>query len=134
MSTTPPKSQYLLLFQGTDWASELAPAEIQEIMGRTNAWFDRLSSEGKAKGAQPLEMKGQTVSFKNGVISDGPFVESKESVGGYLLLEVAGFEEAMAIARGNPMVPHGLVVEVRPVAAECPSVKAALEKAAPALV
>lgn len=123
MSTPSSKSQYLLLFRGTNWHRELSPQEIQEIMGRTNAWFDGLAREGKAKGAQPLEGEGKTISYKNGSVADGPFTESKESIGGYLLLEVGNFEEAMAIARENPMIPYGLTVEVRPVAEACPANK-----------
>jgi len=123
-------NQYLLLFSGPDWTTGLAPQEVQEMMDRTHAWFDRLFGEGKAKGAQPLEKTGRTISIKNGMIADGPFVESKESIGGYLLLEVADEEEAVAIARQNPMLTAGLNIEVRPVADICPSVRAALEKTA----
>ena len=133
MSTPSEKSQYLLLFRGTNWHRELSAQEIQEIMGRTNAWFDRLSREGKSKAAQPLEGEGMTISYKNGSVADGPFAESKESIGGYLLLEVGNFDEAMAIARENPMIPYGLTVEVRPVAEACPANKIAREREAAAV-
>lgn len=124
------KSRYLFLFRGTNWHTGLSAGEIQEIMGRTNAWFDRLAKEGKALAAQPLEGEGRTISARNGSVADGPFTESKESIGGYLLLEASGFEEAIAIARENPMIPHGLTVEVRPVAEDCPANKIAAETAA----
>ncbi len=124
-----PLSQYLLLFRGTDWPLELPRAEIEEIMNRTNAWFESLFQAGKAIGAQPLGATGGTVSYRNGSISDGPFVESKESIGGYLILAVEHFEEAMAIARQNPLVPHGLQVEVRPITDECPMVRRVIETA-----
>jgi hypothetical protein len=114
-------SQYLLLFRGTNWHRELSPNEIQEIMGRTNAWFEKLSREGKMKSGQPLEGEGKTIAFKDGSVADGPFVESKESIGGYVLLEAKDFDDAMEIARGNPMIPYGLTVEVRPVAEACPA-------------
>ncbi len=129
MSTTA-KSQYLLLFRGTNWHRELSAQEIQEIMGRTNAWFETLSRQGIMKAGQPLEGEGKTISYKQGSVADGPFTESKESIGGYLLLEVSDFEEAMAIARQNPMIPHGLTVEVRPVAEACPANRIARETAA----
>jgi hypothetical protein len=102
--STSAKSQYLLLFRGTNWHRELSAQEIQEIMGRTNAWFDGLSRQGIMKAGQPLEGEGRTISYKNGSVADGPFTESKESIGGYLLLEVSDFEEATAIARQNPML------------------------------
>jgi len=53
-------------------------------------------------------------------VSDGPFAESKETIGGYFLLKVNTLEEAVAIARECPGLPYGIRVEVRPVAGECP--------------
>jgi hypothetical protein len=118
MSTKP---QYLLLFRGTNWHRELSAKEIQEIMARTNAWFESLAKQGVYKAAQPLEDEGRNISMKGGSIADGPFTESKESVGGYLLLEADDLDAAVAIARQNPMIPYGLTVEVRPVAEACPA-------------
>lgn len=123
------KSQYLMLFRGTNWHTDLSIGEIQEIMGRTNAWFERLAREGISVAAQPLENEGKTIAFKNGKVTDGPFTESKESVGGYVLLQAESLDEAMTIARQNPMIPLGLTVEVRPVAQACPAMKLALEQA-----
>jgi len=60
------------------------------------------------------------VSGKNRVVSDGPFAESKEAIGGYFLLDVASLDDAVAIAQECPGLPYGIRVEVRPVAAECP--------------
>jgi hypothetical protein len=116
-----PKLQYLLLFRGTNWHRELSANEIQEIMGRTNAWFDRLAREGTCKAGQPLEGEGRQINFHEGSVADGPFTETKESVGGYLLIEAESLEEAVAIAKENPMIPYGLTVEVRPVAEACPA-------------
>ena len=127
------KSQYLLLFRGTNWHRELSPNEIQEIMGRTNAWFERLAKDGIYKAAQPLEEEGATIAFRNGSIVDGPFTESKESIGGYLLLEADDLDDAISIARQNPMIPYGLTVEVRPVAEACPANKLVNEAKAAAI-
>lgn len=113
-------TQYLLLLKGAGWYEELSPQEIQEAMSRTAAWFDRLSREGKCLGGQPLEREGRIISaHSSGRAADGPFVESKESVGGYLLLNVSSLDEAIAVAQDCPMIPYGLTVEVRPVAPEC---------------
>ncbi len=54
------------------------------------------------------------------VVVDGPFAESKETIGGYFLLHVGTLDEAVAIAQECPGLPYGIRVEVRPVAAECP--------------
>jgi len=84
------------------------------------AWFKRLTEQGKAVAGNPLEREGKIVSGKERSVSDGPFAESKEAIGGYFLLDVATMDEALAIARECPGLPYGIRVEVRPVAAECP--------------
>jgi hypothetical protein len=127
MNTEAP-NQYLLLFRGTDWHKGLSPEEVQKVMTQWKTWFDRLSEQGKLKGGQPLEREGKTVSGKKGrVVADGPFVEAKEAVGGYFLLQVDTMDEAVAIAKDCPGLDHGAIVEVRPVAETCPAAKIALE-------
>jgi hypothetical protein len=75
---------------------------------------------GKLAGANPLYNTGKVVSGAGGRnVTDGPFAESKEAVGGYFLVNVAGEEEAVSIARGCPLLDHGWSVEVRPVSPEC---------------
>ena len=121
--TAPPKvTGHLLLFRKTDWAEKGMPEdELRNVMDRVNAWFDRLSAEGKILGAQPLMEQGVTITGDgNGTVTDGPFVEAKEAVGGYVLLSVTDFDEAVAIAKSNPMHDYGLTTEVRPTASSCP--------------
>jgi len=121
MSTQTEKSQYMLIFRGNDWHKGLSPEQMQKIASDWMAWFKRLADQGKAIAGNPLEPKGKLVSGKNGrVVADGPFAESKEAIGGYFLLQVKSFDEALAIAKDCPGLPHGAVVEVRPVAQECP--------------
>lgn len=121
MNMTPTHtSGHLLLFRGTDWHRDLSPDEIQNIMTRWNSWFEGLKNQGKVLAGSPLENEGRVVVGKAGGVADGPFAESKEAIGGYFLLEVANLEEAVAIARNCPALPHGLTVEVRPLAPACP--------------
>ena len=84
------------------------------------AWFRRLTDQSEAIAGNPLEPERKIVSGKNCVVSDGPFAESKEAIGGYFLLDVASFDDALAIAQECPGLLYGVQVEVRPVAAECP--------------
>jgi hypothetical protein len=114
---------YLLLFRGTDWHKELSPEEIQRIMGDWGSWFERLGQQGKLTAASPLENEGRVVSGKSRTVSDGPFAEAKESVGGFFLLKVGTMEEALGIAKDCPALPYGLTVEVRPVAPACPAAR-----------
>lgn len=111
---------YMLIFRGTDWYKGLSPEQMQQIADRWMAWFSQLKQEGKCVAGNPLEREGKIVSGKNRVVSDGPFAESKETIGGYFLLKVDSLDDAVAIAQHCPGLPYGIRVEVRPIAAECP--------------
>jgi hypothetical protein len=112
---------YMLLFRGTDWYRGLSPEQMQQVMDQWMAWFQRLKDEGIALAGNPLEPEGKVVSGKNGrVVSDGPFAEAKEMVGGYFLLRVGSLDQAVAIAQQCPGLAFGARVEVRPAAGECP--------------
>src|SRR5216117_2433377 len=111
---------YMLLFRGNDWTKSLSPEEKQKVTDQWMAWFRRLTDQGKAIAGNPLEPKGKIVSGKNRIVSDGPFAESKETIGGYFLLQVNTLDEAVTIAQQCPGLLYGIRVEVRPVAGECP--------------
>ena len=117
-----PTGEYMVLFRAIGWQDNLSPEELQQIMTRTMAWFDRLAREGKMKAAQPLFEEGKVITGKGGRhVADGPFAESKETIGGYLMLTVGSMDEAVAIAQEWPLLDCGATVEVRPVAPLCPS-------------
>jgi hypothetical protein len=114
-------TEYMLLFRSTDWSRDLSPEEMQEIMKQTYAWFDGLKAAGKFKGAQPLFHEGRILTGRNGgTVTDGPFAESKEAVGGYLIVKADSMQEAVDIASGWPLLQCGSTLEVRPIAPECP--------------
>ena len=114
MTTPTTTSEYMLLFRGMHWDKNLSPEEIQNVMSRWIAWFDRLTQEGKAKAGQPLTEKGKIISGKKGQkVVDGPFAESKESIAGYILLQAATLDEAVKIAKECPGLDYGISVEVR---------------------
>ena len=130
MNTQNP-TEYLLLFRGHDWDEGLSSEELQHVMSRVLAWCDGLKQQGKVKAGQPLGNEGRTVSGrKGGTVADGPFAESKEAVGGYLLLEAADLDEATAIAKACPTLEYGISIEVRPVLEECPVFQRAKERLA----
>jgi hypothetical protein len=121
----------MLLFRGAGWDKNLSPEQMQAAAGKFMAWFERLKSEGKCKGGQPLQRVGRIVSGKGGRnVVDGPFAESKEAIGGYFVLTVDDLDEATELAKGCPGLEYGMQVEVRPVADECPDMKAAREELA----
>lgn len=119
--STQSTNEYLLLFRGDNWYDRVSPEELKNIMDQAKAWFERLSAEGKVKGAQPLKREGRLITGKGGrFVSDGPFAESKEAIGGYLLIVANSLDEAVAIAQSFPSLEYGAQIEVRPVAEECP--------------
>ena len=127
-------TDYLLLFRGNEWQKRLSPEELENTLGRFMGWFEGLKEEGKMKGANPLYAEGKLVSGAQGrIVVDGPFAESKEAIGGYFLISVADEDEAVAVAQKCPLLEHGSVVEVRPVAPECPLAHSLRTAAAPEL-
>ncbi len=111
----------MLLFRGPHWDRRLSTDELQQVMDRVLAWFEELGERGKIKGAQPLGGQGRVISGTDGrFVVDGPFTETKEAVGGYLVLQADSQNEAVEIARSVPTLRYGNSVEVRPILAECP--------------
>ncbi|HXT11185.1 MAG TPA: YciI family protein [Candidatus Angelobacter sp.] len=124
------KNQYLLMFNGNEGWKELPVAQLQKLADQAKAWVHGLMAQGKAKAAQALAREGATISGKTGrVISDGPFAESKEAIGGYLLIEAESIEEVIEIAKGSPSLQLGTNIEIRPLSNECPLDKFACQKA-----
>ena len=119
----------MLIFRGTDWYKGLSPEQMQAVFDQWMTWFNHLKEAGTAIAGNPLEPEGKIVSGRNRVVSDGPFAESKETIGGYFLLKVASMDDAVAIAQQCPGLPYGVRVEVRPVAAECPMASELREEA-----
>ena len=111
----------MLLFRGPHWDRELSTDELQQTMDKVMAWFEGLNERGRIKGAQPLGGQGRVISGTDGrFVVDGPFTETKEAVGGYLVLQADSLDEAVEIARSMPTLRYGISVEVRPILAECP--------------
>ena len=123
--SAPTQHGYMLIFRSTDWYKGLSPEEMQQVSDKWMAWFKGLMESGKAISGNPLEHEVKIVSGKNRVVSDGPFAESKETIGGYFLLKVESFDDAVAIAKDCPGLPYGIDVEVRQIAGECPLVERA---------
>jgi hypothetical protein len=119
--STPSNNGYMLIFRSTDWYKGLSPEQMQQVIDQWMSWFNGLKQAGTAIAGNPLEPEGRIVSGTGGrTVSDGPFAEAKETIGGYFLLNVRTMDEAVAIARQCPGLPYGIRVEVRPVAPECP--------------
>ncbi|MDQ3022445.1 MAG: YciI family protein [Bacteroidota bacterium] len=97
--------EYLFLFRGgSNRESELSPEELQNHMQKWVQWMGDLANQEKYIGAQPLEKSGKKVTGKNKVVTDGPFMEGKEMIGGYLMCKADTYDEASEIAKGCPIL------------------------------
>jgi hypothetical protein len=113
MSEQPPTAEYLVICRG-QWDKTLSQDEIQSATEKFFIWYDQLINEGKMKPGQRLTSEGKTVARKN-VLTDGPFGESKEVIGGYWFILAHSLDEAAQIAKGNPCMDCGLFLEIRPI-------------------
>jgi len=112
---------YMFLMRKADWDQGLSAAEAQAGLAEMMSWVGDLQAQGIVRAGQPLQAKGQVVrSVQGRVVTDGPFIETKEAVGGYLLVRARSFEEAIEVASQCPVLRYGLVIEVRPMAEVCP--------------
>jgi hypothetical protein len=108
--------QYLLLLhEDPSQYAEVSPAEMQAIIEKYNAWAGKLAQQGRLRGGEKLqEGTGKTVRKSGGklAVTDGPYTEGREVVGGYFLVEADNYEQALELANDCPHVENG-VVEVR---------------------
>ena len=107
-------NEYLFLFRGGSTMGQ-SPAEMQAQLKRWGAWIESLAQKGRFTAGQPLGREGKVMHKR--AITDGPFAEAKDLVGGYLIVKAETLEAATELARECPIFenPEG-TVEVRPIA------------------
>ncbi|MBD0278116.1 MAG: hypothetical protein ICV51_03405 [Flavisolibacter sp.] len=106
--------KFMLIFQGGGNPNQ-SPEAMQAHMGKWMAWIDQLNKDGKFISGEPLTPGGKLVSGPNKAITDGPYTEGKEVVGGYFLVNANNYDEAVEIAKGCPDYEYGGSVQVRQV-------------------
>lgn len=113
---------FLLIFRDTlentkAWENS-SPAEMQASMERWTSWMNTLAQQGKLVGGQPLQTAGKVIKGPAKKTTDGPFIEGKDLVGGYLLIKAADLSEATALSKGCPALEKEEgTVEVREIIA-----------------
>ena len=107
--------EFLLLSRGK-WDPSKSPEEIQKAIDDFYAWHAQLVEEGKFKPGERLSTEGKLVSSLG--VTDGPFTETKEVIGGYWFIVAESLEEAAAIAARSPCLACGLSYEIRPLELE----------------
>lgn len=117
MNSSDDRRQHLILLEYPCNATPPTPDEMKAIMARFNTWMDELHDQGRVAGTHGLELTGKILRGPIGktTITDGPFAEGKEVVGGYVLLNPCTFDEALAAAGACPGLDYRMIVEVRPV-------------------
>jgi len=112
-------SQFVFLYRSTPEAHNEgmgSPEKAQQSMQKWRAWFKEMTDKGQLKNiGQPLVREGKVVGGKKRLITDGPYAETKDVIGGYSLIEAKDLDEAARIAGGCPVLDLGGSVEVRPV-------------------
>jgi hypothetical protein len=106
---------FMFIFRGANEQYSMGPEEMQQHMQKWLAWVAALQNKKIYAGGHPLLPYGKTVQGKKPIVTDGPFAESKELVGGYFIIKAASMEEATEIAKDCPDLPLGGAVEVREV-------------------
>lgn len=111
--------EFLLLFRGTDTKPDYSPEQVQAQMQKWMDWVNGIAQNGKFNGGNPLFDTGVTITGTKKVVSDGPFMEGKEMLGGYISVSAENYDEAVAIAQNCPILDGETgsveVREVRPV-------------------
>ena len=115
-TTTTPPATFMLLLRGGISHRDLSPEQFQHHIERYMSWIDKLRRDGHFVAGEPLDESGKVLSGKDGnIITDGPFAESKEEVGGYFIIRASDLEAAVELAKGCPIFANNGTVEVRPI-------------------
>lgn len=109
-----PTKDFLVISRG-QWDADASREQVQAAIDEFYVWYERGLAQGRLKPGSRLENSGRVVA--RGTITDGPFAETKEIIGGYWFIVAETLDEAAAIAAENPCIAHGLRFEVRPLEA-----------------
>ena len=111
-------ARYMYLFRNdsADPMKELSPEEKQAHMEKWGAWMGELGQKGILEGGEPLSGEGKQVNGTGKVVTDGPFVEGTEVVGGYLIVNADNLDHAVELSKKCPIFENDGKVEVRGIA------------------
>ena len=106
--------EFMMIFIGANYEEiGLSPEQLQNRMNKWFAWGDKMQKQGILRGGEALDSKVKHISGPDRVESDGPFVESKELIGGYYTVAADHVDEVVKIAQDFPDYDLGGTVEIR---------------------
>lgn len=106
----------LLLHQYPTPGSDLSPEQIQRVIGEYKDWSQKLAAAGKLKGGNKLTNEGgRSLAVTDGklAVTDGPYSETKEAIGGFFQIEAADYDQAVSMASDCPHLKYGGRIELR---------------------
>ena len=106
---------FMFIFRGAADQYDFSAEQMQQHMQKWMTWIDELKAKNIYVAGEPLTPEGKTVKGPKLLVTDGPFTESKELVGGFFIIRAATLTEATEVAKGCPDLPLGGIVEVREV-------------------
>ena len=107
---------FMLIFIGEDYSTMgMTPDQMKDRYGRWFAWNQKMRADGVVKGGEALHTGAKRMSGNDRIVTDGPFVEGKDLVGGFYIVQAKDFDGALKIAEGYPDYDLNGTVEVREV-------------------
>lgn len=108
--------EFMFIFKGPYYEElGLSAEEAQAQLQKWFAWMDQLKQQGVYVEGRPLLQGGKIVSGKDQLVTDGPFAESKELVGGYIIIKAESLEDTLQYTKGFPDYELQGSIEIRPV-------------------
>ncbi|HVM90204.1 MAG TPA: YciI family protein [Puia sp.] len=109
--------EYALIMRHEDGLKVASPEQIQTWMKQTMDWIDHIKAQNKFVGGTGLPFADAKVVWYNNVVTNGPFGDIKETIGGFITVKAESVEEAVEFAKGSPVLQgDGNSVEVRKIA------------------
>jgi hypothetical protein len=109
--------EFMLIFRHMDGKKVASPEQIQAWMKQTMDWIAGIAAQNKFSGGNGLPFEDARVVRHNNIVTNGPFGEIKETIGGYVIVKASSVDEAVEFARGCPVLQgEGNSVEVRRIA------------------
>ena len=109
--------EFILIFRHEDGNKVASPEQIQIWMKQTMDWIGGIAAQNKFSGGNGLLFENAKVVRHNNIVTNGPFGEIKETIGGYIMVKANSVDEAVEFAKGCPVLQgEGNSVEVRKIA------------------